>query len=134
MKQAILFFLLSASAIMAMDWKTATEVAACNNRPSYQKTGTRIVTLLREHKISAELLYFTKADKDNLEFVTEDSKHANHWGLYVNKRDAREARKLLGVAMSKDLRFEVTPEPKKQPAQEFRKDHNAEQVSAPNDR
>jgi len=98
-----------------MDGDTASEVAVCMNRPGYQKAGTRIVTLLREHKISGELMYFTKPGKDHVESVTEDSKHAYRWGLYVNNHDAGEARKLLSAAISKDLQFELTPEPKKQP-------------------
>ena len=121
MKRAILSLLLSASAIMAMDGDTASEVAACFNRPGYQKTGTRIVTLLQEHKISAELMYFTKPDRDHSESVTEDSKHANRWGLYVNNRDAVQARKLLSVAISKDLQIEVTPDSKKQPTKKTQK-------------
>jgi hypothetical protein len=101
---------------MAMDWDTASEVAVCLNRPGYQKTGTRIVTRLREHKIFSELMYFSKPDKDHIEAVTVDSKHANRWGLYVNNCNAVEARKLLSVDISKDLQFKLTPDPTKQPA------------------
>ncbi len=103
-KLALITAIILCSAVAgAMDWDTASEVATCRNHRGYETLGVRATDLLREHKIHSMLMYFAKPDKNGTEALTTDSKQAGRWGLYVNVRDAPQARRLVSSAIKDGL-------------------------------
>jgi hypothetical protein len=91
----------------AMDWETAVEVASCQKRANFEKDGDRAVAILQKRNILAQLIYFRRTRDTNE--ITPDSKDSTKWGIFVNTRDAAEARQVLASEIAKGLRITLVP-------------------------
>ena len=109
MKWMILLFVFWASAAMALDEGTAAEIAACPNRPGYQKLGEKTLALLQEHGFHSMLIYY-HGDETG-EGVTADDQHATRWAIVVHVDHVGEAIKLLSAAPDKEVRNTALAKP-----------------------
>ena len=100
--------ILCSNGVVAMDWETAAEVATCRRHSGYEKLAARAGDLLREHGIHSELDYLAKPDKSGIEALTTDPERAGRWVLYVNVRDAAEARRIVASAIKDGLRITLS--------------------------
>ena len=91
----------------AMDWETAVEVASSHKRANFEKDGDRAVAILQKRNILAQLIYFRRTRDTNE--ITPDSKDSTKWGIFVNTRDAAEARQVLASEIAKGLRITLVP-------------------------
>jgi hypothetical protein len=91
----------------AMDWETAVEVASCHKRANFEKDGDRAVAILQKRNIFAQLIYFHRTrDTDE---ITPDPNDSTKWGIFVNTRNAAEARQVLAPEIASRLRITLVP-------------------------
>jgi hypothetical protein len=97
----------SAALLEGMDWETASEVACCVNRPGYERDATRILGVLTAHEIYSKIIYFKRVN--GVDAVTEDTRHADRFGVFVDAKNARSARKVVAEQKTKGLRITLCP-------------------------
>jgi hypothetical protein len=90
-----------------MDWETASEVARCVNRPGYERDATRILGVLTAHEIYSKIIYFKRVK--GVDGVTEDTRQADRFGVFVDAKNARAARKVVAEQITKGLRITLCP-------------------------
>jgi hypothetical protein len=97
----------SAALVKGMDWETAAEVACCVNRPGYERDATRILGILTAHEIYSKIIYFKRIK--GVDAVTEDTRQADRFGVFVDAKNALAARKVVAEQITKGLRITLCP-------------------------
>jgi len=89
--------------VRAMDWETASEVAFCYNRAGYERDAERVLDILKAHEIYGKIIYFKNIN--GVDGVTEDTSHADKFGVFVDVQSADAARKVLADEIKRGLRL-----------------------------
>ena len=86
----------------AMEWETAIEVACCTKHAGYERDASRVASALKASGIVGKVIYFKRVS--GVDAVTEDSRNASRFGIFVDTADATKARTIVAQQIAKGVR------------------------------